>query len=52
MTDDRKNKTSRVPENSGFYNRVLPVVLIALAVVMVVLIVVALGVLLGYTPYH
>jgi hypothetical protein len=52
MMDDRKNKPSRVPENSSFYNRVLPVVLIALAVVMVVLIVVALGVLLGYTPYQ
>jgi hypothetical protein len=52
MTDDSKNKPSRVPMDSKFYHRVLPVLLIGMAVVMVVLIVVALGVLLGFTPYR
>jgi hypothetical protein len=52
MTDDRENKPSRVPAESNFYTRVLPVLLVGMAVVMAVLIVVALGVLLGFTPYR
>jgi hypothetical protein len=52
MTDDRENKPSRVPADSSLYNRVLPVLLILLGIVMVGLIVVALGVLLGFTPYR
>ena len=52
MTDDQESKPSRVPEGSQFYERVLPILLVGMAVVMVVLIVVALGVLLGFTPYR
>lgn len=52
MTDDSKDKPSRVPVDSKFYHRVLPVLLVSMAVVMFVLIVVALGVLLGFTPYR
>ncbi|MFN2149495.1 MAG: hypothetical protein ACK2T2_14000 [Anaerolineales bacterium] len=52
MTDDRENKPSHVPADSSLYNRVLPVLLILLGIVMVGLIVVALGVLLGFTPYR
>ena len=39
-----------MPENSVFFDKVVPVVLIGLAVVTVVVVVIALGVLVGIVP--
>lgn len=43
---------SRVPEDSVFYNRVVPILLAGMAVLTVVLILVAAGVLLGFVPFQ
>jgi hypothetical protein len=43
---------SRVPEESFFYTRVVPILLISMAVIMGVLIIVAAGVLLGVVPFR
>jgi hypothetical protein len=43
---------SRMPAGSTFYDRIVPLLLVALAVVMVVMILVALGVLLGFVPFQ
>jgi hypothetical protein len=45
-----RNK-SRMPENSLFYEKVVPGLLILLAIVMVILIIFAAGVLLGVVPF-
>lgn len=43
---------SRVPEDSVFYNRVVPILLAGMAVLTIVLILVAAGVLLGFVPFQ
>jgi hypothetical protein len=43
---------SRMPENSVFFDKIVPVVLIGLAVVTVVVILIAAGVLLGIVPFR
>lgn len=43
---------SRIPAGSPLYARVLPSLIIGLGVLMVVLIVVAAGVLLGFVPFR
>lgn len=43
---------SRIPERSGFYTKVVPALLISMAVLMIVLIIIAAGVLLGVVPYQ
>jgi hypothetical protein len=48
----REGRGSRIPAGSIFYTRILPVVLVALAVVTLALIVVAAGVVLGIVPYR
>jgi hypothetical protein len=47
----RRDK-ARMPENSIFYGRIIPLLLLSLAVIMVALIVVAAGVLLGFIPFR
>ena len=42
---------SRAPENSVFYDKIIPILLIAMAVLTVAFIVIAAGVLLGFVPY-
>jgi hypothetical protein len=41
-----------MPQQSVFYDRVLPIILIVLAMVMIALIVIAAGVLLGIIHYQ
>jgi hypothetical protein len=43
---------SRVPEDSIFYTRIVPLLLIFMGIVMTALILVALGVLLGWVPWR
>lgn len=47
-----KPEGSRIPDGSRLYGRLLPSLIIGMAVLMVVLIVVAAGVLLGYVPFR
>ena len=49
---DRTRHTRRVPANSIFYDKLFPILLIALAVITVALIVIAAGVLLGIIHYR
>ena len=42
---------SQAPENSVFYDKIIPILLIAMAVLTVAFIVIAAGVLLGFVPY-
>lgn len=52
--DDPKGsglKAHKIPERSVFYDRVLPALLIALAVLTVVLVLFAIGVLAGVVPW-
>ena len=43
---------TRMPENSVFYEKVVPLVLVVLGIVTVALIVFALGVLVGVVPFQ
>lgn len=43
---------SRVPEESVFYTKVVPLLLVGMAVVMAALILIAAGVLLGIVPFR
>lgn len=43
---------SRMPENSVFYEKLVPVLLILMALIMVVLILFAVGVLIGVVPFR
>lgn len=53
MSEEKNPKSaSRIGSDSLFYNRVVPVMLVSMGVVMLVLIVVALGVLLGFVPFR
>lgn len=59
VNDSKKNKTrqisrdkSRMPENSVFYDRVVPGLLILLAIIMVILILFAAIVLVGVVPFR
>ncbi len=44
--------SSRMPEDSVFYEKVIPVLLIGLGIVTAILILVAAGILLGIIPYQ
>lgn len=44
--------TRRMPSQSLFYDRVMPILFVALAIVMIVLIGIAAGVLLGIVHYQ
>jgi hypothetical protein len=44
--------TSRMPENSLFYEKLLPALLIVLAIIMLILILFAIGVLVGVVPLN
>ena len=48
----RTRHVRRAPSNSILYDRVLPIVFVLLAVVMFVLILFAVGVLIGIVPYQ
>lgn len=59
MTDDKNPPRrrlgpgqNRMPANSVFYNRVIPVILVGLAVFTILFIAVAAGVLLGVVPFR
>ena len=49
---DRKIKRSHIPTNSMFYNKIIPIILIAMAMMMVTFILIAVGVLLGIVPFR
>ena len=53
MSTTRKGPTdkSHIPTNSVFYEKVVPLLLGGMAVLMVVIILVAAGILLGLVPY-
>ncbi len=48
----RQKASSRIPDGSQVYGRLLPALIIALGVLMVLLIVVAVGVLVGFVPFR
>jgi hypothetical protein len=50
--DDDRRHTRRVPSNSVFYDKLFPILLIALGVLTVALIAIAAGVLLGIIQYR
>jgi hypothetical protein len=52
VPEPRPDIKSRLPANSVFYNRVIPLLLIGMAVVTVIFILIAAGVLLGLVPYQ
>lgn len=43
---------SRIPLDSFFYNKVVPILLIVMAVVTAIIILIAAGVLLGFVPFR
>jgi len=43
--------TSRIPEKSTFYNKILPVILVILGVIMLLLILFAVAVLIGWIRF-
>jgi len=51
MSKRNSRNKSRAPENSAFYDKVIPILLITMAVLTVVFIAIAAGVLLGFVPY-
>ncbi len=48
----RRWRKSRVPEGSLFYTRVVPLLLVIMGLLMIILILVALGILLGWVPWQ
>jgi hypothetical protein len=46
------HSSSRFPENSRFYDKLLPALLVLLAIIMVILILFAVGVLVGLVPFN
>lgn len=51
-TPEHHQHTRRAPSQSILYDRILPIVFVALGIIMVVLIVVSAGVLLGFIQYR
>ncbi len=54
-SDQSKNRTrhtQRIPEQSFFYDRLVPILLLILGLVMATLIAIAAGVLLGFIQYR
>lgn len=52
VANNAPRSLSRMPSDSLFYGRLVPVILIVLGIVMFVLIIIALGVLLGIVPFQ
>jgi len=50
--ENRNRRTRRVPVNSTFYDKLFPILLIALGVLTIALIAIAAGVLLGIIHYR
>jgi hypothetical protein len=50
--NNEQKSTSRIDSDSIFYNRVVPALLVGLGIVMLMLIIFAIGVLLGFVPYR
>lgn len=49
--EPRETPTNRMPSDSAFFERVVPILLIVLGIITVALILFALGVLLGFVPF-
>lgn len=49
---DKRRHARRMPAQSIFYDRLLPIIFIVLTAVMIALIVIAAGVLLGFVHYR
>ncbi len=47
-----RQRSVRIPANSLFYERIVPALLILMAVVMTIVVLLAAGVLLGIVPYR
>lgn len=50
--NEERNNPARIDSDSVLYNRIIPVLLISMGVVMAVLILFAMGVLLGVVPFR
>lgn len=50
-TERKRQAQTHIPEDSVFYDRVVPLLLIGMAVIMGILILIAAGVLLGIVPF-
>ncbi len=51
-TAGRARQTRRIPDESFFYERLVPILLLILGLVMAALIIIAAGVLLGFIQYR
>jgi hypothetical protein len=49
---EKRRAPSRIPEKSIFYSKVVPILLLGMAIVMIVLILIAFGVLTGLVPFQ
>jgi uncharacterized membrane protein len=49
---EHRQRTRRMPQRSFVYDRIIPVIFILLGLFMMALILIALGVLLGYVRYQ
>ncbi len=50
--EERTRHTRRLPDQSFFYDRLVPILLVILGLIMATLIVIAAGVLLGFIQYR
>ncbi|MEW6568538.1 MAG: hypothetical protein AB1449_10325 [Chloroflexota bacterium] len=49
---DERRRQARVPEDSIFYSRLVPILMVAMGILTVILILVAVGVLIGLVPFR
>jgi len=52
MSSSRKASQSHMPAQSIFYEKIVPLLLAGMAILTVVFIVIAAGILLGFIPYR
>lgn len=50
--EERTRHTKRMPDQSFFYDRLVPTILVVLGLIMAMLIIIAAGVLLGFIRYR
>ena len=49
--EEKKQSPARIEADSAFFNRIVPALLVVMGAVMALLIILALGVLLGFVPF-
>lgn len=49
--EEKKQSSARIEKDSVFFNRIVPILLVGMGVLMAVLIILAFGVLVGLVPF-